>query len=131
MESGVSMCKVGTVSICMVICTLSETDDSGYIPWHCVAAGSNGVGVNECKYLETKLCKRVGSMWASWCFQESTWVKLMCCYAAENWNAPTTGFQLCSCYLLRTYLIESVSVNQRPLILGNALGFSETVWGVV
>ena len=65
---------VRTVNICMAIRMLSETDDSGNIPWHCIAAGSDGVGVNECKYRETKLYKRVGSMWASWCLQESTWV---------------------------------------------------------
>ena len=53
---------------------LSETDDSGNIPWRCVVAGSDGVSVNECMYPETKLCKRVGSMWASWRLQESTWV---------------------------------------------------------
>ena len=29
---------------------LSETDDSGNIPWLYVAAGSDVVGVNECKY---------------------------------------------------------------------------------
>ena len=40
---------------------MSETDDSGNIPWRCVAAGSDGVGVNECKHPETELCKRVGS----------------------------------------------------------------------
>ena len=50
----------------MAKCTLSETDDSGNIPWRSVAAGSDGVGVNECKYREKKLCKRVDSMWASW-----------------------------------------------------------------
>ena len=60
---------VRTVNICMAIGTLSETDDSGNIPWRCVAA--DGVGVNECKYPETKLCKRVGSMWGSWRLQES------------------------------------------------------------
>ena len=42
-----------------------------------VAAGSDDVGVNECKYPETKLCKRVGSMWASWRLQESTWVNVL------------------------------------------------------
>ena len=52
---------VRTVNICMAIRTLSETDDSGNIPWRCVAAGSDGVGVNECKYPETKLCKRLDS----------------------------------------------------------------------
>ena len=56
---------VRTVNICMAIRTLSETDDSGNIPWRYVAAGSDGVGVNEYNYRETKLCKRVGSMWAS------------------------------------------------------------------
>ena len=62
----------------MAICTLSETDDSGNIPWRCVAAGSDGVGVNEFKHPEMKLCKRVGSMWAS-CrrLQESTWVNVL------------------------------------------------------
>ena len=54
---------------------LSETDDSGNIPWRCVAA--DGVGVNECKYPEMKLCKRVGSMWGSWRLQESTWVNAL------------------------------------------------------
>ena len=58
---------------------LSETDDSGNIPWRCVAAGSDGVGVNECKYPETKLCKRVDSMWASWRLQKSTWVNALLC----------------------------------------------------
>ena len=42
---------VRTVNICMAIRTLSETDDSGNIPWRCVAA--DGVGVDECKYPET------------------------------------------------------------------------------
>ena len=42
---------VKTVNICMAIRMLSETDDSGNIPWLCVAAGSDGVGVNECKYI--------------------------------------------------------------------------------
>ena len=50
-------------NICMAIRTLSETYDSGNIPWRCVAAGSDGVGVNEYKHPKTKLCKRVGSMW--------------------------------------------------------------------
>ena len=68
---------VRTVNICMEIHALSVTDDSGNIPWHCGAAGSDGVGVNECKYPETKLCKRVGSMWASWRLQGSTWVKAL------------------------------------------------------
>ena len=68
---------VRTVNICMAIRTLSETDDSGNIPWRCVAA--DGVGVNECKYPETKLCKRVGSMWRSWRLQESTWVNALLC----------------------------------------------------
>ena len=57
--------------------TLSETDDSGNIPRRSVAAGSDGVGVNECKYREKKLCKRVDSMWASWHLQESTWVNVL------------------------------------------------------
>ena len=61
----------------MAIRTLRETDDSGNIPWRCVAAGSDGVGVNKCKHPETKLCKRVGSMWASWRLQESTWVNAL------------------------------------------------------
>ena len=69
-ESSVSMRKVNvmvkTVNICMAIRTLSETDDSGNIPCRCVADGSDGVGVNECKHPETKLCKGVGSMWGSW-----------------------------------------------------------------
>ena len=65
---------IRTVNICMAIRTLSKTDDSGNIPWHCVVAGSDGVSVNECKYPETKLCKREGSMWTSWRLQESTWV---------------------------------------------------------
>ena len=52
-------------------------------------------------------------------------------YVTENWNAPTTSFQLCSCYLLRTYLIVSISVKQRPLILGNTLGLSDTVPGAL
>ena len=68
---------VRTVNICMAMRTLSETDDSGNIPWRYVAAGSDGVGVNECKHPETKLCKRVGSMWASWCLKESTWVNAL------------------------------------------------------
>jgi len=61
----------------MAIRTLSETDDSGNIPWRCVAA--DGVGVNDCKYSETKpgLCKRVGSMWGSWRLQESVWVNAL------------------------------------------------------
>ena len=66
------MYMVRTVNICMAIHTLRETDDSGNIPWRCVAAG-----VNECRYPETKLCKRVGSMWASWQLQESTWVNTL------------------------------------------------------
>ena len=61
----------------MAICTLVETDDSGNIPWRCVAAGSDGVSVNECKHPEMKLCKRVGSMWASWRLQESIWVNAL------------------------------------------------------
>ena len=65
---------VRTVNICMAICTLSETDDSGNIPWRCIAAGSDGVGVSNHKM---KLCKRVGSMWASWRLQESTWVNAL------------------------------------------------------
>ena len=67
---------VRTVNICMAIRTLSETDDSGNIPRRCVAAGSDGVGVNDYKHHspETKLCK---SMWASWCLQESTWVNVL------------------------------------------------------
>ena len=32
----------------MAIRTLSETDDSGNIPWRCVAAGSDSAVVNEC-----------------------------------------------------------------------------------
>ena len=80
-ESGVSMRKasirVKTVNICMAIRTLSETDDLGNIPWCYVAAGSDGVGVNECKHPETKLCKRVGSMWTSWRLQESTWISAL------------------------------------------------------
>ena len=44
-ESGVRMHKV---NICMAIRTLSETDDSGNIPWRCFAAGSDGAVVNEC-----------------------------------------------------------------------------------
>ena len=50
---------VKIVNLCMAIRTLSETDDSGNIPWRCIAAGSDGVGLNECKHPETKLCKRV------------------------------------------------------------------------
>ena len=61
----------------MAILTLSETDDSGNVPWRFVAAGSDGVGVNECRYPETKLCKRVGSMWASWRLQERTLVNAL------------------------------------------------------
>ena len=53
---------VRTVNIYMAIRTLSETDDSSNIPWRCVAAGNDVVGVNECKHPETKLCKRVSSM---------------------------------------------------------------------
>ena len=109
---------VRTVNICMAIRTLSETDDSGNIPRRCVAAGSDGASVNECKYPETKLCKREGSMWASCLLQESTWVNAL--LRDGEWNAPTSGFQLYSCHLLRIYLIESVSVKQMPLILGNA-----------
>ena len=41
----------------MVILMLSETDDLGNIPWRCVAAGSDGVGMNECKHRETKFAK--------------------------------------------------------------------------
>ena len=40
----------------------------------CVAAGSDGVGVNECKHPENEALQRVGSMWASWQLQESAWV---------------------------------------------------------
>ena len=80
-ESGVSMRKVNvmvkTVNICMGIRTLSETDDSGNIPCRCVADGSDGVGENECKHPETKLCKRVDSMRGSWHLQESTWVNAL------------------------------------------------------
>ena len=65
---------VRTVNICMAIRMLSVTDDSGSIPWRCVAAGSDGVSVNECKHPEMKLCKR---MWASWRLQESTWVNVL------------------------------------------------------
>ena len=120
---------VRTVNICMAIRMLSETDDSGNIPWRCVTAGSDGVGVNECKYRETKLYKRVGSMWASWRLQESTWVNAL--LHDRELECPMTGFQLCSCYLLRTHLIESVSVKQRLSIPGNALGLSDTVPGVL
>ena len=68
---------VKIVNICMAICMLSETDNSGNIPWRCVAAGSDGVGLNECKHSEMKVCKRVGSMWASWRLKESTWVNAL------------------------------------------------------
>ena len=99
---------VRAVNICMATRTLSEADDSGNITGRCVAAGSDGVGVNECKYPETKLCKRVGSMWGSWRLQESTWVNAL--LRNGELECMTTGFQLCSCYLLGTYLIESFSV---------------------
>ena len=56
---------------------MSVTDDSGNIPWRCVAAGGDGVDVNECKYPKMKLCKRLGSMWASWRLQDITWVKAL------------------------------------------------------
>ena len=58
----------------MAIRTLSETDNSGNIPWRWVPAGSDGVGVNECKHPEMKLCKRVDSVWASWHLQESSYM---------------------------------------------------------
>ena len=41
---------VRTENICMAMHTLSENDDSGNIPWRCITAGSDGVGVNECKH---------------------------------------------------------------------------------
>ena len=48
---------VRTVNICMAIRTLSETDDSGNIPWRCVPAGSDGVAVNESSILKRSFAK--------------------------------------------------------------------------
>ena len=70
----------------MAIRTLSETDDSGNIPWRCIVAGSDGVSVNECKYPETKLCKREGSIWASGAFKK-----------VHGWRIGMPRWQVFSC----------------------------------
>ena len=120
---------VRTVNICKAIRTLSETDDSGNILWCCIAAGSDGVGVNKCKYPETKLCKRVGSMWASWCLQESTWVNALLCDG--ELECSEDRFSVVLLLFTENLTEESISVKQRPLILGNALGLSDTVPGML
>ena len=58
-----------------------------------------------------------------------TWVIALLCDG--ELDAPTTGFQLCSYYLLKTNLMESFSVKPRPLILGNVFHLSDTVPGGV
>ena len=131
-ESGVSMRKVNvmvkTVNICMAIRTLSETDDSGNIPCHCVADGSDGVGENECKHPETKLCKRVGSMWASWRLQESTWVNAL--LRDRELECPDDKFSVVL-LLFTENLPDRIRFREATAIitLGNALGLSDTVPG--
>ena len=92
----------------MAIRTLSETDNSGNIPWRCVVAGSDGVSVNECKYPETKLCKREGSTWASWSLQESTWVNALLRNRELECPDGTFSVVLLACCLPRSEnLLES------------------------
>ena len=115
---------VRTVNIFMVIRSLSETDDSGNIPCCCVAA--DGVGVNECKYPETKLCKRVGSMWGSWRLQESTWVNALLRDGELKCSDDRFSVML---LLFIENLPDRVRFREaKPLILGNALCLA---WGVV
>ena len=99
-----------------------------------VAAGSDGIGLNECKHPETKprtkLCKRVGSMWASWRLQEGTWVNAL--LRDRELECPDVKFSVVLLLFTENLrLIESVSVKQQPLILGNALGLSDTVPGAL
>ena len=81
--------------------------------------------MNASSYPETKLCKsrqhvhgQAGAL-----IQESTWINAL--LRDGELECPDDRFSVVLLlFILRTYLIESVSVQQRPLILGNALGLS-------